>query len=325
MNANLQKKTDNSNFTGSTLKLFKTYKQPVDIVWERLKNLHIWKLASTNYNNFDLLGEKTFEVGTQYFLHKNNSKKLGFVTRERKESYNKKLVVDCFYNNETDLKFREAYSLFNNTSRNTTMLTYIITFVEQVEEKTLELVKKEFEDISHKNKKLLFQTNQKILEQFESSIIKIKKEDLWDILINFSEKFSKVAKNIADEVITEDKILKKNSQIKFIYKEKNVEANFKVTELDAEEKEKKWKLKLSLVDNNEDLKNMNTNQIIREEGEYYTPNQEILFELDGVNQDKCHFMFKHIFNTDIPKEDLSNLSIMKIKILKDLGKVFKKS
>ena len=114
--------------------------------------------------------------------------------------------------------------------------------------------------------------------------------------------------------------IKLNSLIKFKYIKSNLIISSRVTTLDCQVKEEKWKLELTM----EDIATYNTN-VIKEE-EFYPPKQVIRFEITEIADRVSLFVFSHIFvNEKIKLEDLYELQYNKIKILKMIKKCCQKS
>ena len=174
------------------------------------------------------------------------------------------------------------------------------------------------------NNKYLSKIRKKHFEQSESSIIQKPKSLIWMIISNFDERFCKIIKGVANEVTSDCNPLKLYSKVNFKYLKQNIEAKFIVTELQSDEKNKHWRMSMSLFKENklelfekENKKYKSDIDIIKEEEHFYTPDQEIIFELTDIKKN-CFLVIKHRFQSNINAEVLHELSRSKINILNDL-------
>jgi len=311
-----------SIFTGSSFCLEYTFQHPIDKVWNRLKYIRDFKSITGLFTNF-MLFEKNFgETGCIFSCDYNGFFTFKYqVTEIIDEPFYKKITVESMSSDHHNYKYQMEFSLFKLSSNNTCYLNHKFQFLNgiHVSEDMLSELKYDKLNIFRENNKILFKERQKkIYEQTETCIISKNKPFLWELVKNFDSKFCTIVKGVADEVIIDDKELKLHTKVTFNYTEPKFSISFFVTEVEEEQDQKIWRIKMSSNNENQNHLIKIDSKVIKEEEEYYTPEQEILFELKYIDQLKSMLIFKHLFKKRVNLEKLQILSENKLKMLEQL-------
>ena len=320
-------------YEGSKTQVQYSFNYPIDLVWSQLKNIPKWLSQLEVFKDFEIPeNDKEMwengkaKVGTRLKYKYNVAIQVEIEIIELvEEKFYKKLVFDRVYN-IVNLNYRQEYYLFSNSSDNSCLLKYNLLFESTAILGDVLMKEMNFErtKLCRANNKYFSKIRKKKYEQSESSIIQKPKSFIWKIISNFDERFSKIIKGVADEVTSESNPLKLYSKVNFKYLKEKIGANFIVTELQSEEKNKQWSMSMSLTKTNkleilesENKKYKSDIDIIKEEEHYYTPDQEIIFELTDI-KNNCFLVIKHRFQAHIDSETLHELSKSKINMLNEL-------
>jgi len=318
MDAFLKNNTTGNNLKGSVLVVDYTFPHSIDKVWEKVKNYGEFMRVTGLFSNFRALEKDFGTKGCVFVCDYNNFFNLKYkITEVVEEKFFKKIVYISLSSNSISYQYQIDFCLYKKSSNNACYLTYKIEFLNRVitaDEMLLEL-KYEKLEIFRKISKILYRERvKKIYEQTESCIISKNRLPVWELVKKFDTKFCEIVKEVADEVIIDDNQLKLDSKVTFNYQKPKFSISFFVTEVEEEQDQTTWMIKMSSNNNFQNYIKIDS-KVIKEEEEYYTPEQEILFELRHIDESKSILIFKHLFKQRVNIEKLQILSENKLRML----------
>jgi len=308
----------NEEFKFSSLNFEFLFKQSIENVWEYIRDTQKMNNSKGKYTNFQITNGQTWEVGCQCIFTFSNKVTMCQTTIEVEDDrIHKKIVFDTITNGK--IPFKQMYQLFKSSSNDQCLLTYDFFLKNSIKmgDRMKDEIKYE-KNVLFKNIDAEITKRNRFCEQSISCLILQNKYFIWNLLKKFRRKFCKIVNEVADDVISEDKHLKLNSRVTFIYNHLNTNLNFLVNLLQEDESSKIWKLGLAMVkviEIQEDNKITSNTEIIHEEEEFFTPGQDIIFELVELQKNKNIFIFKNTFDKRIKREDLISLEKKKKKMI----------
>jgi len=142
------------------------------------------------------------------------------------------------------------------------------------------------------------------LYQLESIVINSTREDIWNILTDWTV-LKNIAPQIADDVQYYGDRFEIGSKIKIVSNSKNLACNLKVLKANHEEGNENWEYHLDVYDGIPSL-----------------PLQEIHFSLVNLSENLTMVIFKHVFKVPMVNDVIDSLSLEKKSILAQLKNHF---